>query len=152
MFYKALLIVGIVCIALGVLLAIASILSFYKNNMAEVYDALLDRGYVEKIEKRKNKSKKSSKEKKEKTVLKAQPSSPSIENKNVGVANNPAPPPSSDDTAVLNNNSNIVVNQVPNQMQNNRSDGMTTILNSNQNKDFVIIKDLYYASTSEIIK
>ena len=45
--------ISIIFIVLGVLLAISAVVTFYTKNMAEVYDALLNRGYTERIEKRK---------------------------------------------------------------------------------------------------
>lgn len=52
MAYSILEAVSIIFIVLGLLLGVLAVILFRTKNMAEVYDALLNRGYVEKMERR----------------------------------------------------------------------------------------------------
>ena len=47
--YSAMIGLSISFMVLGVILAITAVFVFFKKNMAQVYDALLDRGYQERL-------------------------------------------------------------------------------------------------------
>ena len=47
--YRAMIGLSISFMVLGVILAITAVFVFFKKNMAQVYDALLDRGYQERL-------------------------------------------------------------------------------------------------------
>ena len=48
--YSAMIGLSISFMVLGVILAITAVFVFFKKNMAQVYDALLDRGYQERLQ------------------------------------------------------------------------------------------------------
>ena len=50
--YSAMIGLSISFMVLGVILAITAVFVFFKKNMAQVYDALLDRGYQERLQHR----------------------------------------------------------------------------------------------------
>ena len=52
--YSAMIGLSISFMVLGVILAITAVFVFFKKNMAQVYDALLDRGYQERLRRHKH--------------------------------------------------------------------------------------------------
>ncbi len=55
--FQILILIAILLIVAGVVLLVATVMMFYKQNMASVYDALYNRGYTQKMDARKAKKK-----------------------------------------------------------------------------------------------
>jgi len=163
MFY-VLLTFSIAFILIGAVMSIVTVRSFFSRNMAEVYDSLLGRNYVEKLERRKNKKKK--KQPVNASVSSAMPINQMQQAADVPPipvvsAGNPNPPPipvynnagvNSGNTTVLTNESvNIGAN---NTMQSFEfSSGQTTLLTTvTSGSRLNIVKELYYIASNETMQ
>ena len=149
--------ISIIFIVLGVLLAISAVVTFYTKNMAEVYDALLNRGYTERIEKRikQAKRKKASavnvinQTAMPQTVASSQspPKSaapPVRASRDVGASANVQN--NSGNTVLLNNN-----NSGQTTLLDSQTSGETTVLDNSIQSEFKIIKHLEYTFAKEVI-
>ena len=149
--------ISIIFIVLGVLLAISAVVTFYTKNMAEVYDALLNRGYTERIEKRKRikqaKRKKASavnvinQTAMPQTVASSQSppkSAPVRASRDVGASANVQN--NSGNTVLLNNN-----NSGQTTLLDSQTSGETTVLDNSIQSEFKIIKHLEYTFAKEVI-
>lgn len=151
MVYQILLVISIVFIALGIILAGVSVYVFRKRNMAEVYDSLLNRGYVQKIEKRKNK-----KTKKYENASKAVASdmNDSIPKVNISI-NSVSDKHTSTLTQPLKNNIDYSSNSgytTPLNVPSDGKEGLTTMLETQiSNENFKIVEELYYSFSKETI-
>lgn len=151
MVYQILLVISIVFIASGIILAGVSVYVFRKRNMAEVYDSLLNRGYVQRIEKRNNK-----KSKKYENVNKAVTSemNDSIPKVNTSIKS-VRDKQNSDLTQPLKNNIDYSSNSgytTPLNVSYDGKDGLTTMLETQiSNDNFKIVKELYYSFSKETI-
>lgn len=126
--------VSIIFIVLGLLLGILAVVLFYTKNMAEVYDALLNRGYVERIEKRRK-----SREAKHAN--------------NNGVANASA---QTFGNQVTPSNVSVEINRSDNNsgkttFLNSENYGNTGVLDDSVQADFRIVKKLRYSFSKEVI-
>ncbi len=150
--------ISILFIVLGVLLAISAVITFYTKNMAEVYDALLNRGYTERIEKRKRI--KQAKRKKASAVNVNQAAMPQTVAPPQSPPKSAAPPVragldvgayanvqnNSGNTVLLNNN-----NSGQTTLLDSQTSGETTVLDNNIQSEFKIIKHLEYTFAKEVI-
>lgn len=126
--------VSIIFIVLGLLLGILAVVLFYTKNMAEVYDALLNRGYVERIEKRR----------------KAREAKHANNN---GVANASA---QTFGNQVTPSNVSVEINRSDNNsgqttFLNSENYGNTGVLDDSVQTDFRIVKKLRYSFSKEVI-
>ena len=55
--FQILILIAVLLIVAGVVLLVATVMMFYRQNMASVYDALYNRGYTQRIEARRQKKK-----------------------------------------------------------------------------------------------
>lgn len=126
--------VSIIFIVLGLLLGILAVVLFYTKNMAEVYDALLNRGYVERIEKRR----------------KAREAKHANNN---GAANASA---QTFGNQVTPSNVSVEINRSDNNsgqttFLNSENYGNTGVLDDSVQTDFRIVKKLRYSFSKEVI-
>lgn len=151
--------ISIIFIVLGVLLAISAVVTFYTKNMAEVYDALLNRGYTERIEKRKR-----IKQAKRKNASAVNVVNQAAMPQTVAPPQRPpksAAPPvrasldvgasanvqnNSGNTVLLNNN-----NSGQTTLLDSQTSGETTMLDNSIQSEFKIIKHLEYTFAKEVI-
>lgn len=161
-----LIIIGIVFIVVGIALGIATIRSFYTRNMAEVYDALLGRNYVARIEKRKNK--------KLKKLNRAQASAEQTGNIGTGASVYPTGNTAAPVTAGTNSGNTVMLSPTQasasamnsgnttvlrNEQQFNSvssgnafSSGETTVLDPPVSNDsFKIVKEIFFLASNETI-
>lgn len=150
--------ISIIFIVLGVLLAISAVVTFYTKNMAEVYDALLNRGYTERIEKRKRI--KQAKRKNASAVNVNQAAMPQTVAPPQSQPKSAAPPVrasldvgasanvqnNSGNTVLLNNN-----NSGQTTLLDSKTSGETTVLDNSIQSEFKIIKHLEYTFAKEVI-
>ena len=122
--------------------------------MYEVYDALLNRGYTEKIEKRKAKKESKNAAKRKADIQNGTAGSMYSGNELTSSFDMPMPqqgempkPPSQPGYKDYSDKT-VPLNQPPTVQET----GQTTLLNSNDaNEDFTVTKTLHYSSTSETI-
>lgn len=138
--YSAMIGLSISFMVLGVILAITAVFVFFKKNMAQVYDALLDRGYQERLRHHKHTA----------APAPATPSGPAVQPRQVQprtVPTGSAVAPAGDhsgNTMPLDQNAAV---KTPAEHS-----GQTTLLQADAQADFQIMKSLRYAYSKEIIE
>ena len=131
--YSAMIGLSISFMVLGVILAITAVFVFFKKNMAQVYDALLDRGYQERLRHHKHTA----------APAPATPSGPAVQPRQVQPRTVPAGDHSGN-TMPLDQNAAV---KTPAEHS-----GQTTLLQADAQADFQIMKSLRYAYSKEIIE
>ena len=131
--YSAMIGLSISFMVLGVILAITAVFVFFKKNMAQVYDALLDRGYQERLRHHKHTA----------APAPATPSGPAVQPRQVQPRTAPAGDHSGN-TMPLDQNAAV---KTPAEHS-----GQTTLLQADAQADFQIMKSLRYAYSKEIIE
>ena len=138
--YSAMIGLSISFMALGVILAITAVFVFFKKNMAQVYDALLDRGYQERLRRHKH------------TVASAPatPSGPAVQPRQV----QPRTVPTCSAAASAGDHSGNTMPLDQNAAVKTPAEhsGQTTLLQADAQADFQIMKSLRYAYSKEIIE
>lgn len=182
--------IAYVLIIVGIALALLSIYVFKKKNLAEAYDAIYDRGYVEKAEKRKKIKEAKKKQATEDAIKRAEKDEPAVQPANNIQINRATPDMHSGQTTMLPPSANSGATTVLSSPSANSgattvlsspaansgattvltppaNSGATTVLTPNQaranvqpagnaqpvktNSNFVIEKDLYYATSNETV-
>lgn len=141
--YSAMIGLSISFMVLGVILAITAVFVFFKKNMAQVYDALLDRGYQERFQRHKHTA----------VPASALPNGPAVQSRPVRPRTVPTGSAAvlavdhSGNTMPLNQNATDNEAKTPAEHS-----GQTTLLQANAQADFQIMKSLRYAFSKEIIE
>lgn len=145
MVYRVLLGFAVSFIILGLLLAVITVIMFFKRNMAEVYDSLLGRNYSSKFGNKKPKVKHTQSN----TTTNSQPQQNVVRS---------TPPQrvqgtyNSGNTALLNQQKpNIVYRSGNTTVLNQKQDNTVPHDKKNTSKDFVVTKDITYTYTNEKI-
>lgn len=141
--YSAMIGLSISFMVLGVILAITAVFVFFKKNMAQVYDALLDRGYQERLRHHKHTA----------APVPATPSGPAVQPRQVQPRTVPtgrAASPAGDHSGnTMPLDQNATGNGVKAPAEHS---GQTTLLQADAQADFQIMKSLRYAYSKEIIE
>ena len=159
--------ISIVFLLIGFVLSIITVRSFFSRNMAEVYDSLLGRGYVEKLERRKNKK---NRKIPVNATLSGTMANPMMPDSSPAAAGNAAPAPipiiganqsqppaanqsvNSGNTTVL-TNEKVYVGPNNNIEQFDVSSGQTTLLTTQtSDKRLNIVKELYFIASNETLQ
>lgn len=151
MVYRILLGVAITFIIAGIVLAVISVIVFFKKNMAEVYDFLLGRNFSEKF----NKSSTKNKTPQNITSRNKEMHNKKEYNAPVQMKNAPIRQPANyakrmDQINTENTQKNAKSFNSGNTTVLGKNQGSTTVLNDKK-KDFVVTKDLTYTYTNESI-
>lgn len=141
--YSAMIGLSISFMVLGVILAITAVFVFFKKNMAQVYDALLDRGYQERLRHHKHTA----------APAPATPSGPAVQPRQVQPRTVPtgrAASPAGDHSGnTMPLDQNATGNGVKAPAEHS---GQTTLLQADAQADSQIMKSLRYAYSKEIIE
>jgi len=171
--FPVLLATSIAFIIIGIILSILTVRSFFSRNMAEVYDALYDRGYVEKLERRKNKKNaKNPVNNRKSAVMDVPPPQAGVPQQPQVVAPPPAAQQAQPQAIVANGqqipifgtemnsgNTTVLTNEQVNVGANNEkqsfefTSGQTTLLSTQTSSArLTIVKDLYYIASNETMQ
>lgn len=141
--YSAMIGLSVSFMVLGVILAITAVIVFFKKNMAQVYDALLDRGYQERLQRYKHTA----------APVLTTPNGPVVRPKQVlprTVSTGNAAVSAGDHSGnTMPLDQNATDNEVKAPAEHS---GQTTLLQADAQADFQIMKSLRYVYSKEIIE